>query len=35
MNKLLKLSGNEKWREFAEVDEEGIGEQRQHGVNVV
>lgn len=26
MNKLLKTSGNEKWREFGEVDEEGLGE---------
>lgn len=28
MNKLLKLSGSEKWREFGEAAEEGIGEHR-------
>lgn len=30
MNKLLKLSGNEKQREFVEVAEEGIREHRDN-----
>lgn len=29
MNKLLKLSGNEKPREFGEAAEEGVGEHRE------
>lgn len=31
MNKLLKLSGKEKWKEFGEAAEGGIGE---HGGNM-